>query len=91
MSNKIAKNVLISLALLLCAALVFAACQPGNVFTPVEIPAEAEAEAPEDGTAEEPEVSQDKTSDVEDWMESEGVSKDDLEKHLKNTGLDKES
>lgn len=61
--------------------------------------AEAEAEAPEDGTAEapedaaaeEPEVSQDKTSDVEDWMESEGVSKDDLEKHLKNTGLDKES
>ena len=44
MSNKIAKNVLISLALLLCAALVFAACQPGNVFTPVEIPAEAEAE-----------------------------------------------
>lgn len=53
--------------------------------------AEAEAEAPEDGTAEAPEVSQDKTSDVEDWMESEGVSKDDLEKHLKNTGLDKES
>lgn len=61
--------------------------------------AEAEAEAPEDGTAEapkdaaaeEPEVSQDKTSDIEDWMESEGVSKDDLEKHLKNTGLDKES
>ena len=61
--------------------------------------AEAEAEATEDGTAEapedaaveEPEVSQDKTSDVEDWMESEGVSKDDLEKHLKNTGLDKES
>ena len=52
---------------------------------------EAEAEAPEDGTAEAPEVSQDKTSDVEDWMESEGVSKDDLEKHLKNTGLDKES
>lgn len=49
------------------------------------------AEAPEDGTAEEPEVSQDKTSDVEDWMESEGVSKDDLEKHMKNTGLDKES
>lgn len=44
MSNRIAKNVLISLALLLCAALVFAACQPGNVFTPVEIPAEAEAE-----------------------------------------------
>lgn len=56
-----------------------------------EASAEAEAEAPEDGTAEEPEVSQDKTSDVEDWMESEGVSKDDLEKHLKNTGLDKES
>lgn len=61
--------------------------------------AEAEAEAPEDGTAEapkdaaaeEPEVSQDKKSDIEDWMESEGVSKDDLEKHLKNTGLDKES
>lgn len=53
--------------------------------------AEAEAGAPEDGTAEEPEVSQDKTSDIEDWMESEGVSKDDLEKHLKNTGLDKES
>lgn len=65
----------------------------------VEAEAEAEAEAPEDGAAEapedaaaeEPEVSQDKTSDVEDWMESEGVSKDDLEKHLKNTGLDKES
>lgn len=64
-----------------------------------EASAEAEAEAPEDGTAEapedaaaeEPEVSQDKTSDVEDWMESEGVSKDELEKHLKNTGLDKES
>lgn len=65
-----------------------------------EASAEAEAEAPEDGTAEapeasaeaeEPEVSQDKTSDIEDWMESEGVSKDDLEKHLKNTGLDKES
>lgn len=56
-----------------------------------EADAEAEAEAPEDGTAEEPEVSQDKTSDIEDWMESEGVSKDDLEKHLKNTGLDKES
>ena len=56
-----------------------------------EASAEAEAEAPEDGTAEEPEVSQDKTSDVEDWMESEGVSKDDLEKHMKNTGLDKES
>lgn len=66
-----------------------------------EASAEAEAEATEDGTveapeapedaAEEPEVSQDKTSDVEDWMESEGVSKDDLEKHLKNTGLDKES
>ena len=64
-----------------------------------EASAEAEAEAPEDGTAEapedaaaeEPEVSQDRTSDVEDWMESEGVSKDDLEKHLKNTGLDKES
>lgn len=64
-----------------------------------EASAEAEAEAPEDGTVEtpeddtakEPEVSQDKTSDVEDWMESEGVSKDDLEKHLKNTGLDKES
>lgn len=60
--------------------------------------AEAEAEEPEDGTAEapedaaeEPEVSQDKTSDIEDWVESEGVSKDDLEKHLKNTGLDKES
>lgn len=53
--------------------------------------AEAEAEAPEDGIVEAPEVSQDKTSDVEDWMESEGVSKDDLEKHLKNTGLDKES
>lgn len=60
--------------------------------------AEAEAEAPEDDTveapedaAEEPEVSQDKTSDIEDWVESEGVSKDDLEKHLKNTGLDKES
>lgn len=60
--------------------------------------AEAEAEAPEDDTveapedaAEEPEVSQDKTSGIEDWMESEGVSKDDLEKHLKNTGLDKES
>lgn len=49
------------------------------------------AEAPEDAAGEEPEVSQDKTSDVEDWMESEGVSKDDLEKHLKNTGLDKES
>lgn len=57
----------------------------------VEASAEAEAEAPEDAAAEEPEVSQDKTSDVEDWMESEGVSKDDLEKHLKNTGLDKES
>jgi hypothetical protein len=62
-----------------------------------EAEAEAEAseddtvEAPEDAAAEEPEVSQDKTSDVEDWMESEGVSKDDLEKHLKNTGLDKES
>lgn len=56
-----------------------------------EASAEAEAEAPEDDTAKEPEVSQDKTSDVEDWMESEGVSKDDLEKHLKNTGLDKES
>lgn len=62
-----------------------------------EASAEAEAseddtvEAPEDAAAEEPEVSQDKTSDVEDWMESEGVSKDDLEKHLKNTGLDKES
>lgn len=61
-----------------------------------EAEAEAEAtedgtaEAPEDAAAEEPEVSQDKTSDVEDWMESEGVSKDDLEKHLKNTGLDKE-
>ena len=67
--------------------------------TSAEAEAEAEAEATEDGTAEapkdaaaeEPEVSQDKTSDVEDWMESEGVSKDDLEKHLKNTGLDKES
>lgn len=56
-----------------------------------EAPEDGTAEAPEDGTAEEPEVSQDKTSDVEDWMESEGVSKDDLEKHLKNTGLDKES
>lgn len=62
-----------------------------------EAEAEAEAtedgtaEAPEDAAAEEPEVSQDKTSDVEDWMESEGVSKDDLEKHMKNTGLDKES
>lgn len=62
-----------------------------------EAEAEAEAtedgtaEAPEDAAAEEPEVSQDKTSDIEDWMESEGVSKDDLEKHLKNTGLDKES
>lgn len=63
-----------------------------------EASAEAEAEEPEDDTAEEPEdaaadepeVSQDKTSDIEDWMESEGVSKDDLEKHLKNTGLDKE-
>ena len=49
------------------------------------------AEAPEDAAGEEPEVSQDKTSGIEDWMESEGVSKDDLEKHLKNTGLDKES
>ena len=56
-----------------------------------EAPEDGTAEAPEDGTAEEPEVSQDKTSDIEDWMESEGVSKDDLEKHLKNTGLDKES
>lgn len=56
-----------------------------------EASAEAEAEVSEDGTAEEPEVSQDKTSDIEDWMESEGVSKDDLEKHLNNTGLDKES
>lgn len=56
-----------------------------------EASAEAEAEVSEDGTAEAPEVSQDKTSDVEDWMESEGVSKDDLEKNLKNTGLDKES
>lgn len=63
-----------------------------------EASAEAEAEAPEDDTVEapedaveEPEVSQDKTSGIEDWMESEGVSKDDLEKHLKNTGLDKES
>lgn len=62
-----------------------------------EAEAEAEAseddtvEAPEDAAAEEPEVSQDKTSGIEDWMESEGVSKDDLEKHLKNTGLDKES
>lgn len=56
-----------------------------------EAPEDGTVEAPEDGTAEEPEVSQDKTSDVEDWMESEGVSKDDLEKHLKNTGLDKES
>lgn len=56
-----------------------------------EVSEDGTAEAPEDGTAEEPEVSQDKTSDVEDWMESEGVSKDDLEKHLKNTGLDKES
>lgn len=57
----------------------------------VEAPEDAAAEEPEDSTAEAPEVSQDKTSDVEDWMESEGVSKDDLEKHLKNTGLDKES
>lgn len=56
-----------------------------------EAPEDGTAEAPEDGTAEEPEVSQDKTSDIEDWVESEGVSKDDLEKHLKNTGLDKES
>ena len=56
-----------------------------------EEPEDGTAEAPEDAAAEEPEVSQDKTSDVEDWMESEGVSKDDLEKHLKNTGLDKES
>lgn len=56
-----------------------------------EEPEDGTAETPEDGTAEEPEVSQDKTSDVEDWMESEGVSKHDLEKHLKNTGLDKES
>ena len=56
-----------------------------------EAPEDGTAEEPEDGTAKEPEVSQDKTSDVEDWMESEGVSKDDLEKHLKNTGLDKES
>lgn len=54
-----------------------------------EAPEDDTVEAPEDGTAEEPEVSQDKTSDIEDWMESEGVSKDDLEKHLKNTGLDK--
>ena len=56
-----------------------------------ETPEDGTAEAPKDAAAEEPEVSQDKTSDVEDWMESEGVSKDDLEKHLKNTGLDKES
>lgn len=56
-----------------------------------EAPEDGTAEAPEDGTAEEPEVSQDKTSDIEDWVESEGISKDDLEKHLKNTGLDKES
>lgn len=56
-----------------------------------EAPEDGTAEAPEDGTAEEPEVSQDKTSDIEDWVESEGVSKDDLEKHLRNTGLDKES
>ena len=56
-----------------------------------EAPEDAAAEEPEVAAAEEPEVSQDKTSDVEDWMESEGVSKDDLEKHLKNTGLDKES
>lgn len=56
-----------------------------------EAPEGGTTEAPEDGTVEEPEVSQDKTSDVEDWMESEGVSKDDLEKHMKNTGLDKES
>lgn len=56
-----------------------------------EAPEDGTAEEPEDGTAEAPEVSQDKTSDIEDWMESEGVSKDDLEKHLKNTGLDKES
>lgn len=56
-----------------------------------EAPEDAAAEEPEDSTAEAPEVSQDKTSDIEDWMESEGVSKDDLEKHLKNTGLDKES
>lgn len=56
-----------------------------------EAPEDSTAEAPEDAAAEEHEVSQDKTSDVEDWMESEGVSKDDLEKHLKNTGLDKES
>lgn len=56
-----------------------------------EVSEDSTAEAPEDAAAEEPEVSQDKTSDVEDWMESEGVSKDDLEKHLKNTGLDKES
>lgn len=56
-----------------------------------EAPEDDTVEAPEDAAAEEPEVSQDKTSGVEDWMESEGVSKDDLEKHLKNTGLDKES
>lgn len=56
-----------------------------------EAEVEAEAGAPEDAAVDEPEVSQDKTSDVEDWMESEGVSKDDLEKHMKNTGLDKES
>ena len=56
-----------------------------------EAPEDSTVEAPEDAAAEEPEVSQDKTSGIEDWMESEGVSKDDLEKHLKNTGLDKES
>lgn len=62
-----------------------------EVEAEAEAPEDGAAEAPEDAAAEEPEVSQDKTSDVEDWMESEGVSKDDLEKHLKNTGLDKES
>ena len=56
-----------------------------------EAPEDGTAEAPEDAAAEETEVLQDKTSDIKDWMESEGVSKDDLEEHLKNTGLDKES
>lgn len=65
--------------------------KPEDGTAEAEAPEDGTAEATEDGTVEETKVSHDEASDIKDWMESEGVSKDDLEEHLKNTGLDKES
>ena len=38
------KPLILLVALVLCATLLFAACNPANAFVPVEIPAEAQVE-----------------------------------------------